>query len=99
MVGRSIRELLEARAHLHVLHHPGDDLVERRRDRGELERDLLVQRQVDPDARLELVQERDVAELVDHLHERVADGDRPVPVEREPHVRPPPGAAGRQRGR
>ena len=47
---------------------------------------ISSQGQVDPDAWLELVQERDVAELLDHLHERVADGDRPVPVEREPSI-------------
>ena len=52
----------------------------------ELERDLLVQRQVDADPRLELRQQRGVAELVDHLHERVLDGDRPVPVDDEAHL-------------
>ena len=80
-------ELLEPRPHLDVLHHPGNDRFERRRDRRELERDLLVQRQIDADARLERRKQHRIAELVDHLDERVADGDGPVPIEDEPQLR------------
>ena len=80
----TLGQLVQPVPHLDVLDHPGDDLVERRRDRAELERDLLVQGQVDADARLELREQRRLAELVDHLHERVPDGDRPVPVDDEP---------------
>ena len=76
-------QLAQPVAHLDVLDHPGDHLVERRGERGELEPDLLVQGQVPADARLELGEQRRVAEAVDHLDERVADGDRPVPVEDE----------------
>ena len=76
-------ELAQPGPNLDVPHDPPRDLLERRRDRPELERDLLVQRQVDADARLELREQRRVAELVDHLHERVPDGDRPVPVDDE----------------
>ena len=51
-------QLVEPVPHLDVLDHPGDDLLEWRRDRAELERDLLVQGQVDTDPRLELREQR-----------------------------------------
>ena len=56
--------------------------------------DLLVQGQVDADPRLELGEDRWVAELMDDLDERVPDGDRPVPVEYEPHPLEMGGEAG-----
>ena len=93
----TLGQLVQPVPHLDVLDHPGDDLLERRRDRAELERDLLVQGQVDADARLELCEQRRIAELVDHLHERVPDGDRPVPVDdesQELQVRGEPGLGG-----
>ena len=65
--GSNARELLQPRPHLDVLHHPGNNRFERRRDRRELERDLLVQRQIDADARLERRKQHRIAELVDHL--------------------------------
>jgi len=81
----SLGELVQTVSDLDVLDDPRDHLGERGRDRRELERDLLVQRQVVPDARLELGQDRGIAEAVDHLDERVADGDGAVPVEHQPH--------------
>jgi len=84
-----LRELAQAVAHLDVLDDPGRHIGDRRGDRGELERDLLVQGEVVADARLQLGEDRRVAEAVDHLDERVADGDGAVPVEHEAHGREP----------
>jgi len=66
-----------------VLRYPRHDLAERRRHGRELERDLLVQRQVDADSWLELLEQPRVAELAQHEDEPVLDGHRPVPVEDE----------------
>ncbi len=70
------RQLAEPVANPNVLSGPRDDLRERGADRPDLERDHVVQGQVAAEPRLRLVVDRDVAEALDHLHERVALRDR-----------------------
>ena len=78
------RELRQPRPHRHVLDHPGDDLLERRGHGRELGVDLLAQRDL---AGKELVAEAlallPVPEFLEDGEERVALGDRPVPVDNQ----------------
>ena len=65
------RELVEAGAYADVLAHPLDDLVQRRPNALELERDHLVQRQVAAEPVLRGVVDLLVAELEQHEVEPV----------------------------
>ena len=77
-------ELGQTRPHSDGVEQPVEHRVERRRDRRHLDADHLVERQFAPDLRLERMEHIDVAELLDRHVERVALGDRAVPVEDEP---------------
>jgi hypothetical protein len=70
----------------HVLEHPADHLLERSADRRHLGGDHLVEREIALELPLERVEHLEIAEALDHHVERVAFGDRPVPVEVELHV-------------
>ncbi len=83
---RALDELGESGADSRVLEHPGDDLVERRRDRRELPRDHLAERhRARVEAVLDLLVDGGVAELERDPVEQVGLGDRAVEVE---HDRP-----------